>query len=256
MKFCSLGSGSSGNCYLLSDAKETIIIDCGFNASEFERRLKRFEINPSSLTAILLTHEHDDHSKSIFSVAHKLKIPIFLTHGTFKMCHKKITKSLQLDLRFIKCLEVFRIGNISVTPIPVPHDAREPVQFKFQSNGKTFAIITDLGFGNKILLNEIHHLDGLILESNHDDDLLKQSRYPKSLKERISGMYGHLSNQESAKILNNIDTKRLSWLGASHLSKENNTAELVTKSWQKVLKNNLIDINIIDQDNGVNWVSL
>jgi phosphoribosyl 1,2-cyclic phosphodiesterase len=107
-----------------------------------------------------------------------------------------------------------------------------------------------------MLIDQIKNVDALILESNHDDNLLAKSKYPKSLKDRISGKYGHLSNTESAKILDLIDTNNLLWLGASHLSKENNTFDLVKNSWRKVLKNNSIGINIIEQDNVTNWVSI
>lgn len=256
MKFCSLGSGSSGNSYALSDEKNTIILDCGFNISEFERRIKNLNIKIPTIKCMLLSHEHDDHSKSVFSLAYKYNIPIYLTHGTYKMCQKKINKKYQNHLIFIKLLKPFEIGNIKITPIPVPHDAREPVQFKFELNKKTIAIISDLGFGNEILIQQIKDVDALILESNHDKNLLNKSKYPKSLRDRISGKYGHLSNDESARILNSINTKNLSWLGASHLSKENNRSELVRESWKKVLKNNLLDINIIDQERGIDWVSI
>jgi len=256
MKFCSLGSGSMGNSYVVAHDEQILLIDCGFNISEFQKRLKKLEIDPLSVTALLLTHEHNDHSKSIFSIAYKYNLPIYLTHGTFKMCKKKINTNKDNKFIFIKLLEDFKIGKINITPIPVPHDAREPVQFKFEYCHKKIAIISDLGFGNQMLIDQIKKVDALILESNHDDSLLAKSKYPKSLKDRISGKYGHLSNTESAKILDLIDTKNLLWLGASHLSKENNTFDLVKSSWRKVLKNNSIGINIIEQDNVTNWVTI
>jgi len=256
MKFCSLGSGSLGNSYILAHGEQVIVIDCGFNISEFQKRIKKLQIDPLSITAMLLTHEHEDHSRSIFSIASKYNLPIYLTHGTYKMCQKKINKNKVNEFIFINFLEVFKIGNIKITPIPVPHDAREPVQFKFEYNDKKIAIISDLGFGNQMLIDQIKNVDALILESNHDDNLLAKSKYPKSLKDRISGKYGHLSNTESAKILDLINTKNLLWLGASHLSKENNTSDLVKNSWRKVLKNNSIGINIIEQDNVTNWVTI
>jgi len=256
MKFCSLGSGSMGNCYVLTHNEQTLVIDCGFNISEFHKRLKKLEIDPLSITAMLLTHEHDDHSRSIFSIAHKYNLPIFLTYGTYKMCQKKINKSKVNKFIFINFLEDFKIGQINITPIPVPHDAREPVQFKFECKNKQIAIISDLGFGNQMLIDQIKNIDALILESNHDTHLLAKSKYPKNLKDRISGKYGHLSNTESAKILDLINTKNLLWLGASHLSKENNTFDLVKSAWRKVLKNNSIGINIIEQDHVTNWVTI
>ena len=253
MKFCSLGSGSSGNSYLVSTNNTSIIIDCGFSIIELESRMSQRKIQPSEITAIFLTHEHDDHSKGVFAFAEKYNKPIYLTYGTYKMCQKRIKKSYNLSINIITPLDSLKLGDFMVYAIPVPHDAREPIQFKFESEKKTLAIITDLGFGNKELINSIQNINALILESNHDENLLHQSRYPKNLKERIRSNYGHLSNEESLEILKKINLDNLKWLGAAHLSKENNSPDLVKDSWKKVFDD---QINIIDPDYGMPWVSI
>jgi phosphoribosyl 1,2-cyclic phosphodiesterase len=253
MKFCSLGSGSSGNSYLVSEKNTNILVDCGFSVTELESRMFQREIKPSEITAIFLTHEHDDHSKGAFAFAEKHNKPIYLTYGTLKMCHKRIKKSYNLRLNIISPLDTLELNDFMIYIIPVPHDAREPVQFKFESEKSNLAIITDLGFGNKELINSIQQINALILESNHDENLLNQSSYPKNLKDRIRSKYGHLSNEESLAILKKLNLDHLKWLGAAHLSKENNSPQLVKDSWKKVFEDK---INIIDPDFGIPWVNM
>ena len=253
MRFCSLGSGSSGNSYLVSKNNTNILVDGGFSVTELESRMSQKEIKPSEISIILLTHEHDDHSKGVFAFAEKYNKPIYLTYGTLKMCQKRIKKSYNLTVNIISPLDTLDLIDFMIYIIPVPHDAREPVQFKFESEEKTLAIITDLGFGNKELINSIQQINALILESNHDGDLLHKSRYPKNLKDRIQSNYGHLSNEESLGILKKINLNNLKWLGAAHLSKENNSPDLVKDAWKKVYEDK---INIIDPDFGMPWVSI
>jgi phosphoribosyl 1,2-cyclic phosphodiesterase len=253
MKFCSLGSGSSGNSYLVAKNNTNILVDAGFSITELESRMSQRDTKPSEITALFLTHEHDDHSKGVFAFAEKHNKPIYLTYGTFKMCQKRIKKSYNLSLNIISPLDIVALNDFIIYVIPVPHDAREPVQFKFESEKKTLAIITDLGFGNKELINSIQRINALILESNHDENLLYKSRYPKNLKDRIRGKYGHLSNEDSLEILNKLNLDHLKWLGAAHLSKENNSPELVKDSWKKIFGNK---INIIDPDFGIPWVTI
>ena len=253
MRFCSLGSGSSGNSYLVSKNNTNILVDGGFSVTELESRMSQKEIKPSEISIILLTHEHDDHSKGVFAFAEKYNKPIYLTYGTLKMCQKRIKKSYNLTVNIISPLDTLDLIDFMIYIIPVPHDAREPVQFKFESEEKTLAIITDLGFGNKELINSIQQINALILESNHDGDLLHKSRYPKNLKDRIQSNYGHLSNEESLEILKKLNLNNLKWLGAAHLSKENNSPDLVKDAWKKVYEDK---INIIDPDFGMPWVSI
>jgi len=253
MKFCSLGSGSSGNSYLVSENTTNILLDCGFSVTEIESRMNSRGIHPSEITAIFLTHEHDDHSKGVFALAEKYNKPVYLTYGTLKMCDKKIRKSYQLIFKIISPLEIVNMGDFKIFSIPVPHDAREPVQFKFESEHHSLAIITDLGFGNNELIKSIKEINALVLESNHDSNLLNKSKYPKALKNRINSNYGHLSNEQSLQILKKINLKKLKWLGAAHLSIENNSPELVKNSWASLYSKG---INIIDPNHGLDWVSI
>ena len=256
MQFCSLGSGSQGNSFLVKYKNKCVLIDCGFGLSETEKRFEKYKVNPKDISGILLTHEHEDHVKGAFSLSNKYGLPIYLTHGTYKMCHKRNKVSFNIDFKFITNEEKFNINNIIVTPITVPHDAREPVQFKFETKESIFAIITDLGFGSEYLLKSINDVNSIVVESNHESKRLEESDYPESLKQRIGGRYGHLDNQEAARILKSIKNKNLDFVGAAHLSDKNNNPDVVRKELSLAIGKDASFIKIIDQENGFDWTSV
>ena len=222
MRFCSLGSGSAGNSFVVQDNLTTLLVDCGFGLNETVSRLDRYGVNPEQLNAIILTHEHEDHIKGAFSFSNKYKIPIYLSYGTLKMCKKRINDNYDINFNIIKDAQPFMINDVQVTPIPVPHDAREPFQYKFESNLKSLAIITDLGFITNYLIESLKEIKALVIEFNHDKNMLINSDYPQSLKDRVSGMYGHLENMESIKLLKAINYRDIKWIAAAHLSEKNN----------------------------------
>ena len=256
MRFCSLGSGSSGNSFVVQDNVTTLLIDCGFGLKETVTRLNRYGIKPGELNAILLTHEHEDHIKGAFSFSNKYKVPIYLSHGTFTMCKKKINVSYDINFNIINSFQSFMINDIEVTPIPVPHDAREPFQFKFNSKLKSIAIITDLGFITKHLIKNLKEINALVIEFNHDKNMLIDSDYPQSLKDRVSGLYGHLENMESIKLLRSINYKSIKWIAAAHLSKNNNNEKLVRTLIADATHKEHESIKIIDQVNGMDWLNI
>ncbi|MDG2252866.1 MAG: MBL fold metallo-hydrolase [Methylophilaceae bacterium] len=256
MRFCSLGSGSSGNSFIVQDDETTLLIDCGFGLNETVSRLERYGISPDQLNAILLTHEHEDHIKGAFSFANKYKVPIYLSHGTFKMCKKKINNNYDIHFNIINGTQSFMINGIEVTPIPVPHDAREPFQFMFVSKFKSIAIITDLGFITNHLINTLKEIKGLVLEFNHDKKMLIDSDYPQSLKDRVSGMYGHLENMESIKLLKAINYNGIKWIAAAHLSKKNNDENLVRGLISDATSKEKELIKVIDQIKGIDWLNV
>ena len=256
MRFCSLGSGSAGNSFVVQDNATTLLVDCGFGLNETVSRLERYDIKPDQLNAILLTHEHEDHIKGAFSFSNKYKIPIYLSYGTFKMCKKRINDNYDINFNFIKSFQSFMINEIEVTPIPVPHDAREPFQFMFKSNFKTIAIITDLGFVTNHLIETLKEVDALVIEFNHDKDMLVDSDYPQSLKDRVSGMYGHLENMESIKLLKSINYKGIKWIAAAHLSEKNNDERLVKRLIADATLKENESIKVISQMNGIDWLNI
>ena len=255
MEFCSLGSGSSGNSFIVKNNQTVLMVDCGFGLKETIDRLERFKLNPSKITAILLTHEHEDHVKGAFRLANKFQIPIYLSHGTYQMSHKKINDGYKIKFELINNFDSFMIDNILVSPMPVPHDAREPLQYRFDYKDKSIAIITDLGKITKHVVQKLSRINLLVLEFNHDEEMLRDSDYPASLKKRINGEYGHLENKESLKLLASISHSDLAWVIAAHLSEKNNKIELVKKMIFEIVDKHKSNVGVIDQDLGLEWIS-
>ena len=255
MEFCSLGSGSSGNSFIVKNNQTILMVDCGFGLKETIDRLDKYQINPNEINAILLTHEHEDHIKGAFSLANKFQIPIYLSYGTYQMSHKKINDGHKIKFEFIKNFNSFMIDDISVSPMPVPHDAREPLQFRFDYMEKSIAIMTDLGKITKHVVKKLSKINLLVLEFNHDDEMLNDSDYPASLKKRINGQYGHLENKESLKLLSSISHPELSWVIAAHLSEKNNKIDLVKQMIFEIVNKHNSNVGVIDQDLGLEWIS-
>jgi len=226
MQFASLGSGSAGNGLLVRVHEKgtlpatTILVDCGFNLREVTARLARLNLTPECINAVLVTHEHEDHVKGAFRLANKFKIPVWLSYGTFKMCEKHMIKSYEIDLNIIDSHNTFEIENFIIQPFPVPHDAREPIQFTLSDGNHKLGILTDTGSSTPHIEKMLQKLDALIIEFNHDLSLLESSEYTFSLKKRIRGKLGHLDNQTAAEILGKIQFKQLKHLVAAHLSEK------------------------------------
>ena len=249
MRFASLGSGSRGNATLVSQAKTTLLIDCGFSARETEKRLQRVGVDASKLTAIVLTHEHADHINGVRVLARKYNLPVFATAGT--------AGCLSADLAGLvtefSSHDVFNINDIEVNPFPVPHDAREPSQFVFNDGHHRLGILTDLGMITPVIEQALSLCDALLLEANHDIDMLDNGDYPDHLKYRVSGRLGHLNNVQSAKLLEKIDTSRLQHIVAMHLSEKNNSPNIVTPLFAQALECDQSWITIAEQDTGFDW---
>ncbi|MEO8837409.1 MAG: MBL fold metallo-hydrolase, partial [Herbaspirillum sp.] len=216
MKFASLGSGSEGNALLISTAaaaistlasnSTTVMLDCGFALRETERRLERAGIAPAALSGIIVTHEHQDHVNGVFKFARRYHVPVWLSFGTYSAVRRDCK---DVDLRFCRDDESFTIGGLELTPYTVPHDAREPLQFVASDGSARLGVLTDAGQSTAHLLQALGGCDALVLECNHDRRMLADSSYPPSLKQRIGGAYGHLSNDTSAEILGALDQSRL-----------------------------------------------
>ena len=173
MQFASLGSGSAGNSFVVKQSKSLLMVDCGFAIQDIVSRLERLNETPENLSGILLTHEHEDHVKGAFKFANKFKIPIWLSYGTFKMCEKHIIKSYEIDLNMIDSHNTFEIQDFLVEPFPVPHDAREPTQFTLSNGNHKLGILTDTGSSTPHIEKVLQNLDALIIEFNHDLNLLE-----------------------------------------------------------------------------------
>jgi len=241
--FLSLVSGSSGNCSLISDGKTTILVDCGFSAKKLEEALLKAKVNPNDISAMLITHEHSDHIKGAGIVSRKYNLPVFATLKTHE--YMDLGKIDNRNIKYITPDIDFEIGTIGVRPFSIPHDAADPVGYNFFMDGKKLSLATDIGIMND---NVLAHLSGslaVLLESNHDVDMLKNGRYPAILKRRILSDIGHLSNIDAAKTVLELIKSGTRHIMLGHLSNENNTPTAAYTTTKQYLEENGV---ILDKD--------
>lgn len=251
MRFASLGSGSEGNALLVEAGATRLLMDCGFGLRETVSRLAKFGIDPGQLSGIVVTHEHGDHAGGVAKLARKFDLPVWLTHGTLRSLSSGLTDVGQLSE--IDPHRPFAIGEIEITPYPVPHDAAEPVQFLFSDGVRRLGVLTDTGSSTPHIESMLQGCDALVLECNHDNDMLWNGDYPYSLKQRVGGRYGHLNNADAAAILSRIDASRLQHVVAAHLSRSNNTVELAVAALRGVLGCEADWIAVATQEEGLGW---
>jgi phosphoribosyl 1,2-cyclic phosphodiesterase len=251
MRFASLGSGSEGNGLLVEADGTRVLIDCGFNLADTCARLERLGVMPETLAAVLVTHEHADHASGVARVAMKYRIPVWLTFGTLTMMGERFANLPALYA--INGGEAFEIGGLRIESYPVPHDAREPVQFVCGDGRHRLGILTDAGRITAQVEKSLSGCDALFLECNHDSEMLTRGPYPWSLKQRIAGGYGHLDNQTAAALLTRIDCARLQHLVAGHLSLQNNHPTLAQSALAGALGCTTDWIAIADQAAGLDW---
>ena len=250
MRFASLGSGSSGNALVVERGTTRVMMDCGFAVSETKARLERVGLSPRDLTAIVVTHEHTDHLGGVARLAKRYAIPVYLTRGTAQWLPDDFPLVL---VRLIDSHTPFAIADLLVEPFPVPHDAREPVQYVFGDGAKRLGVVTDLGCTTAHVEEKLTGCDALVLETNHDLDLLMSGPYPVSLKHRVSGRFGHLSNRDAGALLANLDCTKLKHVFAAHLSQQNNTAALAVAALAAVLGCEHSWVGVASQDEGFDW---
>jgi len=253
MRFASLGSGSKGNATLVESGDTCVMIDCGFSTREVEKRLLRLEKLPQDINAILVTHEHGDHVRGVARLSRKYNIPVWMTAGTHTHCR---TRDEYLELSIFSSHKPFAIDSLEILPFPVPHDAREPVQFVFSDGKKRLGILTDTGSITPHITLMLDNLDALLLEGNHDHDMLMNGSYSQQLKRRVSGRNGHLSNDQSAELLRNIDCSHLQHIVAAHLSEKNNHPEKVLSSFSEALNCDAANITLACQEKGFEWKTI
>lgn len=251
MRFASLGSGSEGNGLIVEAGGTAILIDCGFGMRDARIRLARLGIDAASIAAILVTHEHGDHIRGVAPLAARHRIPVWSTFGTIDAAGERFAGTVRgfgFDSH-----EVFAVGALEVRPFPVPHDAREPVQFVIGDGARRLGVVTDLGVSTPHVEASLSGCDALVLECNHDAGMLADGPYPYPLKQRIAGRLGHLDNETAAALLGALDRSRLKHVVAAHLSKQNNTPEKARAALARSLDCAPEWIGIADQDEGFAW---
>jgi phosphoribosyl 1,2-cyclic phosphodiesterase len=228
LELCSIASGSSGNCICAGSDSTHVLIDAGISGKRIEQGLNSINLKSAEMAGILVTHEHIDHVSGLGVMARRYNLPIFATEGTIGAIKGlsnlgKIDESL---FRPISAGTSFAIGDLDITPLSTSHDAADPVAYRIRRGKRTFAVVTDLGTYDEHLVGELQGLDGLLLEANHDVNMLETGAYPYQLKRRISGDRGHLSNESSGQLLSRLLHDSFGTVMLGHLSKENNYEEL------------------------------
>ncbi|MBI4755435.1 MAG: MBL fold metallo-hydrolase [Betaproteobacteria bacterium] len=254
MRFASLGSGSRGNALLVQAGKTTVLIDCGFGPRETRSRLHRLGVEPEFLNAILVTHEHSDHVSGLMGFARRHGVTVWMTAGTLAGLGSEAGEGARIEI--FDSHTVFDIADLQVAPFPVPHDAREPVQFMLSDGRHRLGHLTDAGCTTPHIERMLSGCHALVLECNHDAELLEAGTYPRALKRRIAGRFGHLENSAARALLAALDRSRLNHVVAAHLSQSNNTPDLARSALAAAMGCEPEEIDVADQDTGLGWRDL
>ena len=238
---CPLASGSKGNSLFVSCSNNSILIDAGLSGVEMERRLGLLNIDPESLTAIVITHEHSDHIKGAGILSRRYKLPLYITPKTYGACQSlgKIE-----DLRFFECGTSFNIDQIRINPFSISHDAEDPAGMTLEYKDHKIGIATDLGFATNLVKDHLKGSSLLYLESNHDPEMLMNGSYPWHLKQRIKGRMGHLSNLDAKILVSELKTERLKHVVLAHLSEENNSPQKAAREVSESLNGSQIGLHV------------
>ncbi len=244
VKFVSLVSGSSGNATFLSDNKTKILVDCGMSGKALEKSLSDIGERASEISALLITHEHIDHVKGAGIISRRYNIPIYTTTGTHNAMD--IGKVADENIRIVS--DDFEIGSIGVKAFSIPHDAAEPVGYSFFTGGEKVSVATDIGHMTDELMKSLRGSNRILLESNHDVEMLRLGSYPYSLKQRILGANGHLSNDTAAEVAAVLANNGTHSIMLGHLSEENNYPQIAYNTVLNRLRMDKIDINLCVAD--------
>jgi phosphoribosyl 1,2-cyclic phosphodiesterase len=258
MRFCSLGSGSSGNATLVEGGfgsnTTRLLVDCGFTLRELTLRLAWHGLTPADLHAVFVTHEHGDHIGCAFAVRRRYGTPIWASDGTWRIACGRAERPPGLHVA--RDGEPIIAGALEIIPFAVPHDAAEPLQLTISDGASRLGILTDLGHGPPSVVAHLAQCNALLLECNHDARMLEEGPYPWPLKRRVGGQRGHLANEQAAAILHECRHDGLRHVVAAHLSRQNNRPQLAAATIAAVLDTRPDDIVVADAFRGTPWLSL
>ena len=253
MRFAAIGSGSRGNATLVEAGSTRILVDCGLSVRALVQRLATLEVEPASIAAVLLTHEHGDHVGGVSAFAGRYGIPVWSTPGTWRAAGI----AAQIDLRlFLGHGGPIRIGDLRIAPYPIPHDAREPCQFVIEGDGYRLGVLTDAGTITPRIRERLSDCDALMLEANHDPAMLRAGPYPPSVQARVGGAFGHLSNRQAAALLDRLDHRALRQLLIAHVSANNNSEDLVRAAMAMVSADLEQRLMIAPQGRSSGWLPI
>jgi phosphoribosyl 1,2-cyclic phosphodiesterase len=231
LRICQLASGSKGNSIYIETEKTRILVDAGLSALQISKRLAEIGVEAETLSAVFVTHEHSDHSRGLGPLSRRYDLPIYLHCDT----HKALPKVGSITERFFEIGESFTFQDVEVIPFPITHDAIAPVGFTFESGEGKIGVATDLGIATRLVQNRLRQCCALVLETNHDEEMLRDGPYPWELKQRIRSHHGHLSNNEGAALFDDVKWAGLQAVFLAHLSETNNTPQLAQQSIESVL---------------------
>lgn len=248
LRFSVLASGSSGNAFYIESNEKSLLVDVGLSGKQMDRIFQEAQVDPTALSGILVTHEHSDHIKGLGILARKYNLPIYANERTWSAMEGKLGK-LTTDQKFhFGVDEVQSFGDIEVQSFGVSHDAVDPMFFTFHKGNKKIALVTDLGYVSEKIKDQIHGANAFIFEANHDVEMLRMGRYPWSVKRRILGDNGHVSNEDCGLALSDCITEATERVYLAHLSKDNNMKDLAKMSVDQVLQERGIQMDLHDTD--------
>lgn len=253
LHYAALASGSGGNAAVVRGGDSCLLVDCGLTIKETVRRLAALDLAPEDLDALLVTHEHGDHLSGVAPLARRYGLPVYMTHGTAGRARDRNIPSLNL----YHARDQLRFGDLHVQPFTVPHDAAEPCQLIASHGGRRFGLLTDLGHISDHVREVIADCDALVLECNHDAQMLRDGPYPPALQRRVGGDWGHLENRQAAGLLAGLDTPRLQHLLLAHLSARNNRPQLALQAVHEAVAAEVGErVAVLDQHSPSAWFEL
>ena len=235
MRFCVLGSGSKGNATYLESGGTSILIDAGMSGKELQKRLSAINVELSAIDAILVTHEHNDHVQGVGILSRRANIPVYANHGTFSAASKIVNKLFAYNE--FETGGSFYFRNLEIHPFSISHDTEDPVGFRISDGDAAFGYCTDTGKVSRLMVHRLASCQALVLESNHDIEMLRNGTYPPYLKQRIRSSHGHLDNEAAAVLLQELAHEKLQHVVLAHLSEENNHPEIAFHAAAEALNN-------------------
>ena len=251
---CVLASGSKGNATYVSNGRTSILIDAGLSGKELQRRMADKGLDPASLDAILVSHEHTDHIRGVGIMSRRFGLPVHISESTFQVSRTVLGKLK--DVRPFDCGRSFSVGDFAIHPFSISHDAADPAGFTLRCNGTKVGVATDLGIATGVVENHLAACDALILEANHDPQMLIDGPYPWHLKQRIRSRSGHLSNEDAALLLETLIHERLAHVILAHLSEENNSPGKARQTVETVVDGHCTALHVASQTAGTGVIRL
>ncbi len=251
---CVLASGSKGNVTFLSDGHTRILLDSGLSGIQIERRLNRQGLRAEDLDAIIISHEHSDHIHGAGVLSRRYHLPVYITPKTAEISAKRLGRLFKIN--HFNCGTPFTINSLTIHPFSISHDAVDPAGFTFQLNGHKVGVATDLGVATHVVKSHLAQCSVLVLEANHDPDMLKNGPYAWPLKQRVMSRSGHLSNQDTGKLLSELIHDRLQRVVLAHLSEINNTPEKAREAVEPVISSKNIVLSVASQSQGGDPIGL